>query len=36
LNASSIHHRVIEEPMLLRTYMMEHPVQIGIRIARPL
>lgn len=36
LNASSIHKKVIDEPMLLRTYMMKHPVQIGIRIARPI
>lgn len=36
LNASSIHHKVVEEPMLLRTYMLKHPSQLGIRIARPL
>lgn len=36
LNASSIHHKVIEEPMLLKDYMYRHPVQIGIRTARPL
>ena len=35
INASSIHKKVIDEPMLLRTYMRKHPVQIGIRIARP-
>ena len=34
LNASSIHHRVIDEPMLLRTYMSKHPVQTGIRVCR--
>lgn len=34
LNASQIHKRVIEEPMLLRTYMKKHPTQIGIRICR--
>lgn len=35
LNASSIHHKVVEEPMLLKTYMSKHPSQLGIRIARP-
>ncbi len=34
LNASSIHKKVIDEPMLLRTYMQKHPVQIGIRVCR--
>lgn len=34
LNASSIHKKVIDEPMTLRTYMMKHPVQIGIRVCR--
>lgn len=34
LNASSIHKKVIDEPMLLRTYMSKHPVQIGIRVCR--
>ena len=34
LNASSIHKKVIDEPMLLRTYMMKHPIQIGIRVCR--
>lgn len=34
LNASSIHKKVIDEPMLLRTYMMKHPSQIGIRVCR--
>ena len=34
LNASSIHKKVIDEPMLLRTYMMKHPCQIGIRVCR--
>lgn len=34
LNASSIHKKVIDEPMLLRTYMKSHPVQIGIRVCR--
>lgn len=34
LNASSIHKKVIDEPMTLRTYMQKHPVQIGIRVCR--
>lgn len=34
LNASQIHHKVVEEPMLLRTYMQKHPSQVGIRIVR--
>lgn len=34
LNASSIHKKVIDEQMLLRTYMMKHPSQIGIRVCR--
>ncbi len=34
LNASSIHKKVIDEPMLLRTYMSKHPVQTGIRVCR--
>ena len=34
LNASSIHKKVIDEPMTLRTYMSKHPVQIGIRVCR--
>lgn len=36
LNASSIHDKVIDEPMTLRTYMSKHPVQIGIRVCRML
>lgn len=32
LNASQIHKKVVEEPMLLRTYMQKHPSQIGIRV----
>lgn len=35
LNASSVHHKVVEEPKLLSAYMASHPSQIGIRIARP-
>ena len=34
LNASSIHHRVVEEPKTFYRYMMEHPTHIGIRVAR--
>ena len=34
LNASSVHHRVVEEPMILRSYMQRHPSQIGIRVVR--
>lgn len=32
LNASSIHHRVIEEPMLFRTYLKKHPSHTGVRV----
>lgn len=34
LNASSIHHRVIEEPMTLRQYLYKQPTMPGIRIVR--
>ena len=34
LNASSIHHKVIEEPMTLRQYLYKHPSMPGIRIVR--
>lgn len=34
LNASQVRRRVVEEPMLLRTYMVKHPMQTGIRIVR--
>lgn len=34
LNASSIHHHVIEEPMTLRQYLYKHPTMPGIRIVR--
>lgn len=34
LNASSIHKKVIDEPMTLYQYMQRHPSQIGIRICR--
>lgn len=36
LNASSIHKKVVEEPMSLYKYMMRHPSQTGIRIIRVL
>lgn len=32
LNASSVHHKVVEERMTLYTYMKRHPSQVGIRI----
>lgn len=35
LNASTVHHKVVEEPMLLSTYMARHPSQMGIRVVRP-
>ena len=34
LNASSIHRKVIVEPMLLKNYMLKHPSQLGIRVVR--
>lgn len=34
LNASSIHKKVIDEPLTLRTYMQRHPSQKGIRVCR--
>lgn len=34
LNASSIHHKVIEEPITLRQYLYKHPTMPGIRILR--
>lgn len=36
LNASSIHKKIVEEPMSLYKYMMRHPSQTGIRIIRVL
>lgn len=35
INASSVHKKVIDEPMLLYKYMQQHPKQIGIRVVRP-
>lgn len=34
LNASSIHKKVVLEPMTLFEYMRKHPVQTGIRVIR--
>lgn len=34
LNASSIHHKVVEEPMTLRQYLYKHPTHTGIRVIR--
>lgn len=34
LNASSIHHKVVEEPKTLRQYLREHKSSIGIRLLR--
>lgn len=34
LNASSIHHKVVEEKKTLRQYLKEHPSSIGIRLLR--
>ena len=33
-NASSIHHKVVEEPKTLRQYLREHSSSIGIRLLR--
>lgn len=34
MNASSIHKKVVIEPMVLQKYMQKHPSQIGIRVCR--
>lgn len=34
LNASSIHHKVVEEPKTLKKYLSEHSSSIGIRLFR--
>lgn len=34
LNASSIHKKVVEEPMTLYQYLAKHPKSIGIRVLR--
>ena len=36
LNASSIHKRVVEEPMTLQQYLYRHKTMPGIRVIRPL
>lgn len=35
LNASSIHKKVVEEPMTLRQYLYKHKTMTGIRVCRP-
>lgn len=35
LNASSIHHKVVEEQMTMLQYLKRHSTMTGIRIARP-
>lgn len=34
MNASSIHKKVVIEPMLLQNYMKKHPTMLGIRVCR--
>lgn len=34
LNASQLHHKVVEEPKTLYDYLQEHPTHTGIRIIR--
>ena len=34
LNASMLHHKVIEEPMTLRQYLYKYPSHTGIRVVR--
>jgi len=34
LNASQLHHKVVEEPMTLRNYLSKHSTFTGIRIVR--
>ena len=36
LNASSLHHKVVEERMTLYQYMQKQPRQIGFRVVRPI
>ena len=36
LNASSIHKKVVLEPMTLYQYLQKHPTHTGIRVVRPL
>lgn len=34
LNASQIHHKVVEEPMTFRKYLSKHPAHTGVRVIR--
>ena len=34
LNASQLHKKVVEEPMILRQYLQKHPSHTGIRVIR--
>jgi hypothetical protein len=34
LNASQLHHKVVEEPMTLQQYLSKHPSHTGIRVVR--
>lgn len=34
LNASQIHHKVVEEPMTFRKYLSKHPAHTGVRVVR--
>lgn len=34
LNASQLHHQVVEEPMTFRKYLSKHPSHTGVRIVR--
>lgn len=34
LNASSIHHKVVDEPKTLYAYLAEHPSSVGVRLFR--
>lgn len=34
LNASMLHHQVVEEPMTLRQYLYKHPSHTGVRVIR--
>ena len=34
LNASQLHHKVVEEPMTFRQYLNQHPSHTGVRVIR--
>lgn len=34
LNASQLHHKVVEEPMAFRQYLYKHPSHTGVRVVR--